>query len=349
MMMEALNELKELVERQEELRDQTAEQAKIYEMLSGLNIDNPNGGDQPPPFINTEENQTEQDALRIAVALEQHSQHPLACAFEHALPDGTTPLTATDVEVMPGQGLRGTVDGKTWFLGRATLAGKMGNLPKDKYLGATIVALGDGVEVQCWFYLTDPLKKDASSVLTQLKELGCSNEISSGDARNAVMNLANRLGITRWHANLLPRDKAEAVLAAQRAGDSVAVIGDGINDAPALAAADVAIAMDDGTALAKRQADIVIMGRRLKPLVEAFTMARKVRATIRQNLTWALAYNFVAVPLAAMGLIAPWLAALGMSLSSIAVVLNSGRLSGDGAENPDRPPAHNGTQAAESV
>lgn len=291
---------------------------------------------------------TEQDALRIAWALEQHSQHPLACAFEDAIPADETSLLAKHVEIIPGQGLRGTVNGETWYLGRATFAGKMGTIPKNKHPGATTVALGDGVEVRCWFYLTDPVKEDAVSVLRQLSRLGYSSEIGSGDARNAVMSLAGKLGITRWRANLLPRDKAEAVHVARRAGDKVAVIGDGINDAPALAAADVAIAMDDGTALAKRQADIVIMGRRLTPLIEAVSMARNIRATIRQNLTWALAYNFIAVPIAAMGLIAPWLAALGMSLSSIAVVLNSSRLSGEKAERTTLA-VHSGAQAAESA
>lgn len=293
---------------------------------------------------------TEADALQIAAALEQHSQHPLACAFEKALANTPVSSPAQAIEVIPGQGVRGLVKGQTWFLGRASFAGKMGTLASDKHPGATTVALGDGVEIFCWFYITDPLKEDAAAVLKKLRKQGYSSEISSGDARNAVIDLAHRLGITRWHANLLPRDKVETVQAARLAGDRVAVIGDGINDAPALAAADVAIAMDDGTALAKRQADIVIMGRRLGPLLEAVDMAFKVRKTIRQNLSWALAYNFVAVPLAASGIIQPWLAALGMSLSSIGVVLNSSRLSGEPAAPPAAASAmQNGNQLAEST
>ena len=149
----------------------------------------------------------------------------------------------------------------------------------------------------------------------------------SGDAPAPVNDVALRLGIAEAHANVTAPCKLEFVRTLQRQGAVVAMIGDGINDAPVLAGADVSIALDSGAALAKIHADIVMMAPRLLALHQAVLVARRALRVIKQNLLWAFAYNFTAIPLAALGLVTPWMAALGMSVSSLLVIVNALRLS----------------------
>ena len=156
--------------------------------------------------------------------------------------------------------------------------------------------------------------------------MGKQTILLSGDAPSPVRDVASRLGIERALASMTPERKLEFVRTLQREGAIVAMIGDGINDAPVLAGADVSIALGSGTELAKIHADIVMMAPRLMALYEGVLSARHGLRIIKQNLAWAFAYNFTAIPLAALGLVSPWMAALGMSASSLLVVINALRL-----------------------
>ena len=148
----------------------------------------------------------------------------------------------------------------------------------------------------------------------------------SGDRCASVRELAENCGIDEYQAEMLPEDKLRAVAELQRRGARVLMVGDGINDAPVLSRADVSIAMGGATALARIGADIVLLKNRLNGIAEAFAQAARTQRVVRQNLAWALTYNFCAIPAAALGLVAPWAAAIGMSLSSLLVVANAMRL-----------------------
>jgi Cu2+-exporting ATPase len=176
------------------------------------------------------------------------------------------------------------------------------------------------------FTIGDELRGDAREALSSLRDAGFVPVIASGDREAAVAPVARALAVDEWHAGLLPADKLRLVADFQRQGRTVIMVGDGINDAPVLAAADASIALDAGTALARASADAIALSRRLMTVVEATQIAARTRRIIRQNIAWAIAYNLMAVPLAASGILAPWMAALGMSLSSFIVVLNALRL-----------------------
>ena len=157
--------------------------------------------------------------------------------------------------------------------------------------------------------------------------MGLRITLLSGDNRTAVEHLAARLGITEFDFECTPQRKLEIIEAAQRDGERVLMVGDGINDAPVLAGADTSIAPAQGALLAQTTADIIMLGNSLEPLVTAVRMSGKTMRIVRQNLAWAIVYNALALPLAAAGLVPPWLAAIGMSASSLIVVLNALRLS----------------------
>jgi Cu2+-exporting ATPase len=162
-----------------------------------------------------------------------------------------------------------------------------------------------------------------------LAALGLPSEIVSGDETSAVARIAERCGIEQLSARLTPQHKLDRLKALQRDGSVVVAVGDGINDAPLLRGADVAVAMGRGSALAQTSADLILVRESLDDLPHTVELARRTQRVIRQNLTWAVAYNLAALPLAALGFVPPWLAAIGMSLSSVVVVLNAMRLSRD--------------------
>ena len=190
----------------------------------------------------------------------------------------------------------------------------------------TDVYLADATNVLARFEIGDELRADAQRTIESLREKKFRIMIASGDHEAAVAKIAARLGIAQWRANLTPQDKLALVHTLREQGELVVMVGDGINDAPVLAAADASVALDAGTALARASADAVSLGRQLGALVTAVEIAADTRRIIRQNLAWALCYNLTAVPLAVSGLLAPWMAALGMSASSLIVVLNALRL-----------------------
>ncbi|GAB6197316.1 heavy metal translocating P-type ATPase [Lysobacter xanthus] len=252
-------------------------------------------------------------ALHIAAALEHGSTHPLATAFA-----GIDAPGASDVRLVPAMGLEGVVDGRHWRIGRADFAA---GREDDGALW-----LGDGAKPTARFEIGEAMREDASAAIAGLRSQGLRVHVASGDAATRVQALAQRLSIDAARARQTPEDKLAYTRGLQAAGRRVAMVGDGLNDAPVLAGADVSIAIGSGAALAQRAADFVLTGRSLARLSQAIALARRTRGVVRQNLTWALAYNVLALPAAVMGLVPPWLAALGMSASSLVVTLNALRL-----------------------
>jgi len=264
-----------------------------------------------------------EEVSRIAAALEAGSEHPIARALRET---GSASLTASDVRNTPGRGVEGTIDGLLYRLGSPRYAAA-GETPPESDGSASWVALAQGSETIAWFALADTLRADAPAALVALQELGVRLHLLSGDAEPAVKAVAQQLGIAEWHAGALPEDKLAYVKFLQQQGRIVAMVGDGINDAPVLAGAQVSIAMGEGADVAQAAADMVMLGSRLATLAEGVELARKTQKIIRQNLGWALGYNLIAIPAATLGYVTPWMAGIGMSASSLLVVLNALRLS----------------------
>jgi len=252
-------------------------------------------------------------ALAIACALEKNSLHPLASAFPEA-----TNLQANNVRLIPGKGICGFVDQKEYRIGSADFAA---NAVDDGRLW-----LGDGERALASFSLNDNMRADAKTTVSALQDAGLQIHLLSGDAAVTVDAFANDVGISHSAARQNPDQKQAYLKALQSEGHSIAMIGDGINDALVLASADVSIAMGSGAAIAQRSADMIICGEKLDRLLAARAIAIKTQAIIRQNLGWALLYNLVGIPVTAMGFIHPGFAALGMVTSSLLVSVNALRL-----------------------
>ena len=259
------------------------------------------------------------DALRVAAALERETGHPLAQAFAHI---DSPP--AEQVRVEPGAGVEGKFDGRMWRLGKHAWACGLTSVGIEDDHG---IWLGDGQRGWARFELQDALREDAAEAINALRAFGLRIEILSGDAAQAVEDTASALGVSLWHARQSPEDKLAWVRQRQFEGHRVAMLGDGINDAPVLAGANVSIALGGGASMAHRAADLVLTADALSRIPELFSLARRTRRIIRENLAWALAYNLLALPFTAMGWVTPWMAALGMACSSLLVTLNALRLS----------------------
>ncbi|QSX77650.1 heavy metal translocating P-type ATPase [Agrilutibacter solisilvae] len=269
-------------------------------------------------------------AIRIAAALERDSGHALAAAFTQAcrstLSSHSAPwskaLTAAGVVAVAGRGIEGIVEGRRWRLGTSAFAGGGDDD------GA--IWLAEGSRRVARFLITERERADAAQAIGQLRAQGLALHLCSGDAATAVARFAAALGLDSAHSRQTPEAKLDQVRGLQHAGRVVAMVGDGLNDAPVLAGADVSFAIGEGAPLAHQAADFVLSVPALARIPAAIDLARRTRRIIRQNFAWAIAYNVVALPLAAMGLVTPWLAALGMALSSLTVTLNALRLSRGG-------------------
>lgn len=264
---------------------------------------------------------TAERAQAIAAALEAHSEHPIARAFR---PFRAATLQAKDIQSHTGQGLIGTLNGARWRLGKPDFA--LNNPIAPPAQGQWLMLSEDG-QPRAWFGLHDGVREDAAETIKALSSTGLTIELLSGDTEEAVGSLARQLTIDTWHAGVSPEGKLARLRELQAAGETVVMIGDGINDVPVLAGADVAIAMNGATDLARTRADAILLSPRLIRIYEAIEISRATRRIMRQNMIWSVCYNFSALPLAAMGLVPPWLAAIGMSLSSLVVVGNALRLS----------------------
>ncbi|MBP6116204.1 MAG: heavy metal translocating P-type ATPase [Neisseriaceae bacterium] len=267
-------------------------------------------------------------AMLIAAALEQQSEHPIARAFVG--PEGQRLPLVTQLVNTAGQGLTAMIDGVAWRIGRVNyVAQSAGAVPAALAQWApeaTIVALGNEQGFQAAFALDDVVKDSAAAAVAHLQQQGLRVHVLSGDHVSAVQKLASSMGLDDHTAEATPEDKLAYVTALQSAGKSVLMVGDGINDAPVLAKANVSIAMGSGADVAQEGGDMVLVNNDLALVAQAHKVAKKTRLIIRENLIWAMMYNLVAMPLAIMGVVTPWIAAFGMACSSLLVLGNALRL-----------------------
>ena len=274
-------------------------------------------------------------ALQLAATLARESRHPASLAIAAAAAGrdaaafnaagSAVTSAATAVSAVPGAGVEATVDGRRLRLGRVDFSLRGAPVPAGR---EGDVLLADDRGPLAAFTLGEQLRSGARSAVADLSAQGLRVEIASGDAPARVAAVAEEAGVGQWRARQLPEDKLQRLADLRAGGAQVAVVGDGINDAPILAGADVAVALASGADLAQASSDIVLTSESLESLPLAVRLARDTLSILRQNQRWALAYNLSAVPLAAFGLVPPWLAALGMSLSSLLVVLNAMRIGG---------------------
>ncbi len=264
--------------------------------------------------------------LGISAALESRSEHPIASAFSAQI----GALSVNRVTAVPGEGLDGTVDGQHFRIGNGEFVAELsaqpvpsaGVIPET----ARCVYLGSDAGFIAQFELAEAPRAGVSDTINALRQFGISPMIASGDREAPVRAFAGHVGIDMYHAELKPADKLALVRRLQDAGLTVAMVGDGINDSPVLAGANVSIAMGSGTSLAQHSSDCVMMSDNLHTLIDALDTARQTMRIVRQNIIWAVCYNLVALPLAATGVLAPWMAAIGMSASSLIVTANALRL-----------------------
>ncbi|MEO3735667.1 heavy metal translocating P-type ATPase [Shewanella baltica] len=265
---------------------------------------------------------TKTQALAIAAALETGSRHPIAEAFA-VFADNT--LVAEQVHHEVGFGVRGRIEGTDYLIGNAVFTGARIDTqdPTQKIWLAR--SCNEQLEVLASFEIQDNIRQDSKATVEMLKQQGCRISIASGDSSGHVHQLAKELGIDDVHSGLTPADKLALVTRLQQ-HTRVAMFGDGINDAPVLAGADLSVAMGSGSAIAKNSADLILLGDHLSRFTQAVSVAKLTTQIIRQNLAWALGYNALILPLAVTGHVAPYIAAIGMSASSLIVVGNSLRL-----------------------
>ncbi|GLQ30084.1 heavy metal translocating P-type ATPase [Litoribrevibacter albus] len=263
----------------------------------------------------------ESEALALAARLEAASEHPIARAFP------TTNQPAQDIEITPGGGLSGTVDGKTLYIGHSQFIQEKTSINEvvlpDSH---NWVVLADGQQVLAFFKVEDTLRADAKEAIQALRQRKINLHMLTGDRSQNAEDMARTLDIEHVHSGLTPQGKLDQLSKLHTQECRTLMIGDGINDIPVLASAGISIAMNEATDLAKTKSDMILMNGQLNAINNAFTIAEQCRKIIKQNLGWALIYNLIALPLAATGFIPPWAAAIGMSASSLVVVLNALRL-----------------------
>jgi len=278
---------------------------------------------------------SEQDLLATAAAAEKQSEHPLARAV--VAEAKRRRLVISDVQnfrAFPGGGVEALYQGESVVIGStrfmrehslnlAHYAEQAATLEAE---GQTVVAVAVNGEVTGLIALADAIRPEAPAVIAELKSLGIETVLITGDNERTAAAIAAKAGISRYYAGVKPEGKAGIIAELKRTLQVVGMLGDGINDAPALAAADVGIAMGGGSDIAIETADVTLLGNDLHGLVRAVRMSRLTMRNIRQNLFWALAYNTVGIPVAAAGFLAPWLAGAAMAASSVSVTLNALRL-----------------------
>ena len=257
--------------------------------------------------------------MQIAVSLALHSRHPLARALHEAY--GGKPL-ALDVKEFPGQGLESSLDGKLLRLGRRDWCGDVDARADD----SPEFWLSIEGEKPVRFAFADELRTDAKTVIGELKRLGYAVSLLSGDRPQAVAGVAETLGITDYKAHVSPIEKHGIVENLRKSGRHVLMVGDGLNDAAALAAADVSMSPSTALDITQNAADIVFQGSKLMPVLQALTICKRAHRLVKQNFVLSLGYNVIAVPMAMMGMVTPLIAAIAMAGSSILVVLNAQRL-----------------------
>jgi Cu+-exporting ATPase len=278
------------------------------------------------------------ELLRLAGALEDSSEHPIAQAIAKAATQETGALPAPeDFANVEGKGVQGIVDGHAVLVGRESLLAEWSLYLSPEVAaakaqaegeGKTVVAVGWDGKARGVLMVADTVKPTSAEAIAQLKSIGLTPVLLTGDNEAVARQIANEVGIDQVIAEVLPKDKVDVVARLQSEGKIVAMVGDGVNDAPALAQADLGLAMGTGTDVAIEASDITLVRGDLLSAVDAIRLSRKTLGTIKSNLFWAFAYNVAAIPIAALGLLNPMLAGAAMALSSVFVVGNSLRLRG---------------------
>lgn len=278
----------------------------------------------------------ETEFLSLVGTAEYPSEHPLAVSIVDGIKEkGITLLNNTDFEAIPGYGVKAVVENKQILVGTKKLIEQNNiTIPKDaldkknqfEHEGKTAMLVAINEQYAGLIAVADTIKDTSKEAIKRLQELGLEVIMMTGDNQQTATAIAKEAGITNVIAEVLPEGKAEEVKKLQNQGKKVAMVGDGINDAPALAAADIGMAIGTGTDVAMEAADITLIRGDLNSIADAIYMSKKTIRNIKQNLFWAFAYNTLGIPLAALGLLAPWLAGAAMAFSSVSVVLNALRL-----------------------
>ncbi|WP_442805623.1 copper-translocating P-type ATPase [Streptomyces sp. NBC_00385] len=287
--------------------------------------------------VHTAHGVDETDVLRLAGALEHASEHPIAQAVATGATDrtGTALPTPEDFTNIPGLGVQGIVEGHTVLVGRPRLLADAGiDLPEALAAamteaaaqGRTAIAVAWDGEARGALEVADAVKETSAEAVADLRALGLTPILLTGDNRAVAESVARAVGIDEVRAEVLPEEKAHVIERLQAEGRSVAMVGDGVNDAAALATADLGLAMGTGTDAAIEASDLTLVRGDLKVAADAIRLSRRTLATIRGNLFWAFGYNVAALPLAAFGLLNPMIAGAAMAFSSVFVVTNSLRL-----------------------
>ncbi|MBE1441690.1 heavy metal translocating P-type ATPase [Paenibacillus sp. OAS669] len=277
----------------------------------------------------------EREALQLVGSAEKQSEHPLAEAIVEGIREkGLELFEPEQFEAIPGYGIRAIVTGKEILVGTRKLLEREGvsyaealkEMEQLEAEGKTAMLIAIGGRFAGMVAVADTIKETSREAISRLKQMGIEVIMITGDNERTARAIADQVGISRVLAEVLPEGKADEVKKLQAEGKKVAMVGDGINDAPALATADVGIAIGTGTDIAMEAADVTLMRGELTSIPDAMVMSKKTMANIKQNLFWALAYNSLGIPIAAIGLLAPWVAGAAMALSSVSVVLNALRL-----------------------
>ncbi len=263
--------------------------------------------------------------LSVAASLEAQSEHPIGKAI---LDKNRQPLLAVEhLRHSTGFGIRGIINNTEWFIGNKSFIHKHSNISEQNASSHNSkIYLATQQQLVATFILSDSIRSEAEALIEKLKQHNKQTHLMSGDNEQSACSISQQLGIQHCRANLKPEDKLEQVKALQQQGAIVVMTGDGVNDAPVLAGADLSIAMGKGTQLAAASADMILISNNVEHIYHGYLIAIKTLRIIKQNLSWALLYNITAIPAAAMGYVDPWLAAIGMSTSSLVVVLNALRL-----------------------
>jgi Cu+-exporting ATPase len=273
--------------------------------------------------------------IQLAAAAESDSEHPVAKAIHSfGIKDGVTPLTVSAFEAIPGHGIEAEIQGDRVIIGNRKLFDEFSieykGVPEQVEMlendGKTVMYMAVNGQHTASIAVADTIKETSKQAIHELLQLGLDVIMLTGDQMRTANAIANQVGIGRVIGGVLPSEKADVIRTLQSEGKKVAMVGDGINDAPALATADIGMAMGTGTAVAMEAADVTLMHGDLLRVVDTLQMSKLTVRNIKQNLFWALGYNSIGIPIAAAGFLAPWLAGAAMAFSSVSVVLNALRL-----------------------
>ncbi|WP_165981104.1 heavy metal translocating P-type ATPase [Macrococcus lamae] len=276
----------------------------------------------------------EEELLKLAASAERQSEHPLAEAIVNAAADRGLTLTQPEqFEALPGYGIKAIINNQQVLIGTKrllesveihdTALSQMNMLESD---GKTAMLIAVNQQFAGIIAVADTVKDTSKEAVQRLKSLGIEVIMLTGDNERTAQAIGRQISIDRVIAEVLPGDKAEVIKKLQAEGQTVAMVGDGINDAPALATAHIGMAIGTGTDVAMETADITLIRGDLNSIADALIMSRKTMRNIKQNLFWAFGYNVIGIPIAALGLLAPWVAGAAMAFSSVSVVLNALRL-----------------------